>query len=123
MKKITQTVLLFSLLFPLYSIAAPATYTQQQVNALQVTVRTVLPNNITNVGDAIRWYVEPLGYYVLTEHPAPVEANAMLNMPIPATAKLHRTMPVLHAIQLLIGRGNTIIVDKAHKLITVKKGV
>lgn len=123
MKKLPQTVLLFSLLSPLSALASPASYTSQQVNTLQVTVRTVLPNNITNVGDAIRWYVEPLGYYVLTKHPAPAEATAMLDMPIPSAAKLHRTMPVLHAIQLLIGRDNTIVVDKAHKLITVKKGM
>ncbi|MGF1803889.1 hypothetical protein L4C31_01390 [Aliivibrio sifiae] len=47
-----------------------------------------------------------------TEYPAPKDANTLLAAPIPMTAKLHRTMPVLDAIQLLIGTDNTILLDK-----------
>ncbi|CAK1958687.1 hypothetical protein VCRA2113O229_1600001 [Vibrio crassostreae] len=36
---------------------------------------------------------------------------------------MHRTMPVTHALQLLIGEGNSLIVDREHKLITFSKGV
>ncbi len=124
MKTFSKAVLLASVcLSSASALTSEPAYSQNQIDALQVSVRTVFPDSISTVGDAIRWYVEPLGYYVLTTHPAPVSANALLSRPIPETAMSHRTMPVLHAIQLLIGQSNSIIVDKEHKLITVKQGV
>lgn len=124
MNKLCKAMLLASVCLASSSVlASEPTYSQNQVDALQVSVRTVFPDSVSTVGDAIRWYVEPLGYYVLSAHPAPISAKAMLDRPIPETAMIHRTMPVLHAIQLLIGQGNSIIVDKEHKLITVKQGV
>ena len=94
-----------------------------EVDTLQVSVRTVYPAHVTTVHEAMQWFVEPLGYYVLTSHPAPETAQSILAKPIPQEAMMHRTMPVLHAIQLLIGRNNSIIVDKKNHLITVKEGV
>ncbi|HHY0571708.1 TPA: hypothetical protein ACVU5J_003941 [Vibrio parahaemolyticus] len=124
MKTLCKAMLLTSMcLSSASALASEPVYSQNQIDALQVSVRTVFPDSVSTVGDAIRWYVEPLGYYVLTTHPAPTSAKAMLNRPIPEAAMIHRTMPVLHAIQLLIGQGNSIIVDKEHKLITVKQGV
>ncbi|MCW8348732.1 hypothetical protein MD535_22340 [Vibrio sp. ZSDZ65] len=72
--------------------------------------------------DAIIWITEPLGYTLITDFPAPPSAVEVLAQPIPAAAKLHRTMPVLDAIQILIGLDNTIVVDKTHRLITVQRG-
>lgn len=94
----------------------------KEVDTLQVSVRTVYPTTVNTVGDAVKWFVEPLGYYVLTDHPAPASAKALLAKPIPMEAMMHRTMPVLHAVQLLIGQNNTIIVDKKNRLITVSEG-
>ncbi len=124
MKTFTQAMLLASVcLVSSSALASSPVDNQNPVNALQVSVRTVFPDSVSTIGDAIRWYVEPLGYYVLSDHPAPDSAKALLDRPIPEAAMIHRTMPVLHAIQLLIGSGNSIIVDKEHKLMTVKQGV
>ncbi|GLR76826.1 hypothetical protein [Aliivibrio sifiae] len=92
------------------------------VDPLQVSVRTVWPPELTTVRHAIDWLITPLGYQVVTEYPAPKNANTILNVPIPASAKLHRTMPVLDAIQILIGSDNTILLDKKHRLLSVARG-
>ncbi|WP_455772833.1 hypothetical protein [Vibrio nigripulchritudo] len=94
----------------------------QEVDTLQVSVRTVWAPEAQTVEDAVEWIIEPLGYSILTEYPAPNAAKMLLNQPIPTAAKLHRTMPALHAIQLLIGIDNTIIVDKKHRLMTFARG-
>ncbi|MDC5711161.1 hypothetical protein [Vibrio europaeus] len=93
-----------------------------EVDTLQVSVRTVYPPEITNVKGAVEWLLEPLEYHVITDYPAPSTAKLILSRPIPTVAKMHRTMPVTHALQLLIGQDNTIIVDKKHRLITFGRG-
>nr|WP_257214484.1 hypothetical protein [Vibrio coralliilyticus] len=93
-----------------------------EVDTLQVSVRTIYPPEITTVQGAIEWLLEPLEYTVITEYPAPDSAKLILSQSIPAVAKMHRTMPVTHAVQLLIGEDNTIIVDRKHRLITFGRG-
>lgn len=114
--------LLLLLATTLFSGASHAVERLPEVDTLQVSVRTIYPPELTNVEDAVEWLVEPLGYYVVTEFPAPESAKVLLAQPIPAVAKMHRTMPVLHALQLLIGNQNTIIVDKQHRLISFARG-
>ncbi|EGQ9333595.1 TPA: hypothetical protein P7K80_001932 [Vibrio cholerae] len=92
------------------------------LDPLDTTVRTVFPNQITTAGEAVKWLVEPLGYYVVTDYPAPATASQLLSQPLPDKAKIHRTMPVLHAVQLIIGEDNTIIVDKTNLLMTFSRG-
>ncbi len=114
-----------SLCFIALCLAAPASQASPipDVDTLQVSARTIYPLELKTVGQAVQWLMEPLGYHILTEYPAPSSAKTLLESPIPTAAKMHRTMPVTHALQLLIGEGNTIIVDKGHKLITFSKGV
>ncbi|MUK76588.1 hypothetical protein GNP84_06665 [Aliivibrio fischeri] len=92
------------------------------IGALQMPVRTIYPENITQVSDAITWLIEPVKYRILTDYPAPESAVLLLNKPIPAIAKINRTMPLIDAIQLLIGEDNTIIIDNEHQLITFSRG-
>ncbi len=122
MKTTFTLMLALSLGLSSYAQANTPTYSPHQIDALQVTVRTALPASVVTIGDAIRWYVEPMGYYLLSKHPAPDSAAALLRQPVPQRAMMHRTMPLLHAVQLLIGESNTIIIDKKHKLITVQQG-
>ncbi|OEF63578.1 hypothetical protein OAA_13920 [Vibrio cyclitrophicus 1F175] len=92
------------------------------IDPLQVTVRTVYPAHVNTVDRAVRWLIEPTGYTLLTEHPAPDTVTKVLDKPIADKAKLNRVMPVIDAIQLLIGEKNTIILDKKNHLITFSKG-
>lgn len=92
------------------------------IDALQVPVRTIFPTHITHVEQAVTWLIEPMGYRILTDYPAPESAKLLLSRPIPPSAKLHRTMALVDAIQLLIGEENTIILDNEHQLITFSRG-
>lgn len=116
-----KTIMALSLLSVLSS-GAFATERLDDVDPLQVSIRTVWPPELSTTEQAITWLVEPLGYQLTTEYPAPKDANTLLNVPIPMAAKLHRTMPVLDAIQLLIGTDNTLLLDKKHRLISVARG-
>lgn len=118
MKK-TLSILLLS---ALSSWHVQAVQRLPEVDTLQVSVRTIYPPELSTVAQAVDWLIEPLGYYVITEYPAPDSAKTLLSQPIPPVAKMHRTMPVLHALQLLIGEDNTIIVDKKNRLITFSRG-
>ncbi|MGF1894066.1 hypothetical protein L4D18_21840 [Vibrio campbellii] len=110
------------LLSALSSLHVQAAQRLPEVDTLQVSARTIYPPELSTVGQAVDWLIEPLGYYVITEYPAPNSAKTLLNQSIPPVAKMHRTMPVLHALQLLIGEDNTIIVDKKNRLITFSRG-
>ncbi|AAW88266.1 hypothetical protein VF_B0024 (plasmid) [Aliivibrio fischeri ES114] len=92
------------------------------IDTLQMPVRTIFPANITHVEQAVTWLIEPIGYRILTDYPAPESAKLLLDRPIPMAAKMHRTMPLVDAIQLLIGEENTIILDNEHQLITFSRG-
>ncbi|MFA0012020.1 hypothetical protein AB4391_01540 [Vibrio lentus] len=119
MKKRTLSALLAGSLLAPCAFSAPLT----DVDTLQVSARTLFPPEMKTVGEAAKWLLEPLGYHIVTDYPAPKSAKAILSHPIPTAARMHRTMPVTHALQLLIGQDNTLIVDREHKLITFSKGV
>jgi hypothetical protein len=88
------------------------------LDPLAVWVRTVYPEDVTTVGEAIRYLLEPTGYRVVVAYPAPSDAISIVNSRVPAIAKVHRTMPVMDAVQLLIGNDNWIVIDRNHKLIS-----
>lgn len=102
---------------PAFSQALP------DVDTLHVSARTIYPPELKTVGDAVDWLLEPLGYHVVVDYPAPSSAKTLLAKPIPTAAKMHRTMPVTHALQLLIGEGNSLVVDREHRLISFSEGV
>ena len=47
----------------------------------------------------------------------------MAQSTLPPAIKMHRTMAILDALQLLIGTENTVIIDKRNHLISFKKGI
>ncbi|NQD64131.1 pilus assembly protein PilL [Enterobacter sp. CM29] len=93
----------------------------QFVDPLTVYMRTVWPEDVTTVRQAIDYLLEPTGYRLITRYPAPREASYMVDKPIPPIAKIHRTMPVLDALQLLVGLDNYVVVDHAHHLVSFQK--
>ena len=100
------------------AIAAPI----PPVDPLLVAVRTVWEPDVRTVEDATRWLLEPIGYHIQSDFPAPTATRTLLAKSIPPSLKLHRTMPVMDVLQLLIGTDNTVIVDRANQLIAFEKG-
>lgn len=93
----------------------------QFIDPLTVYMRTVWPEDVTTVRQAIDYLLEPTGYRLVTRYPAPREAALLVDKPIPPIAKIHRTMPVLDALQMLVGLNNYVVVDHAHHLVSFQK--
>lgn len=91
------------------------------VDPLTIYMRTVWPEDVKSVRQAIEYLLEPTGYRLVTRYPAPREAALMVDKPIPPIAKVHRTMPVLDALQMLVGLDNYVVVDHAHHLVSFQK--
>ncbi|BBW89495.1 pilus assembly protein PilL [Klebsiella pneumoniae] len=93
----------------------------QFVDPLTVYMRTVWPEDVRSVRQAVDYLLEPTGYTLVTRYPAPREAALLVDKPIPPIAKVHRTMPVIDALQMLVGLDNYVVIDHAHRLVSFQK--
>lgn len=93
------------------------------IDPLRGYTRTLFPDDVKTVREAVIYLLEPTGYRLRTHGAAPYDSNALVDRAIPVSAKIVRTVPVIDALQILIGTENTIIIDPAHKLISFEKGV
>ncbi|ENY1827849.1 hypothetical protein ACFVMS_004459 [Salmonella enterica] len=93
------------------------------IDPLRGYTRTLFPADVKTVREAVVYLLEPTGYQLRTYGAAPYDSNALVDRAIPVSAKIVRTVPVIDALQILIGTENTIIIDPAHKLISFEKGV
>lgn len=116
MRNMLNRVLLCALLVPVVSSGAEVE--KIEINPLSLHVRTVYPEDVKTVGDAARYLLEPTGYRLVVDYPAPTDSVRLVERKVPPIAKIHRTMPVLDALQILIGSDNWIVVDRNHKLIS-----
>ncbi|WP_263147653.1 hypothetical protein [Pseudomonas sp. RIT-PI-AD] len=88
------------------------------IDPLSLYARTVYPEDVKTVGDAARYLLEPTGYQLVVVYPAPKDASNIYKRKIPPIAKVHRTMPIIDALQILIGNDNWIVIDRNNKLIS-----
>lgn len=102
-------------------IAAEEVQTKKDIDLLSVSVRTVFHENIKSVGQATEYILETIGYKLVVSYPAPSDAILLASKPIPPIARIHRTMPIVDAIQLMIGLENYVIIDHGHKLVSFSK--
>ncbi len=110
--------LLLAALLPTLTFAQP----QTNIDPLTLAVRTVWGPEIKTVQDAVDWIIEPTGYRLTTQYPAPTESARIAQKTLPPVIKMHRTMPIIDALQLLAGMDNTVIIDKRNKLISFQYG-
>ncbi|WP_255433316.1 pilus assembly protein PilL [Pantoea sp. B9002] len=94
---------------------------QSQIDLTTVSVRTVWPEDAKTVKQASQYILDTIGYRLVTEYPAPSDANKLADQKIPPIAKVHRTMPIIDVLQMLIGFDNYVVVDHAHKLVSFTK--
>lgn len=45
----------------------------------------------------------------------------LVDKPLPPIARMQRTMPVVDALQLLVGLDNYVVIDRAHRLVSFQK--
>jgi hypothetical protein len=89
----------------------------------EVKLRTTYPKTMRNVGQAVKFVIEPFEYTLVTNTRYTQGAAKIASMPITPMARTTRTMPVYDAIQALIGPNNTILVDHENKLVSFREGV
>lgn len=94
---------------------------QSDIDLTTVSVRTVWPEDVKTVRKASQYILETIGYRLVTEYPAPSDANQLADQKIPPIAKVHRTMPIIDVLQMLIGFDNYVVIDHAHKLVSFTK--
>lgn len=124
MKKLL-IVLLMCISTPLYagSWFAPDLAPTSKVDPLILAVRTVWDSDIKTVAEATHWILGPTGYHLTTAYPAPESSIQLAEKPIPPVMKMNRTLPIIDALQLLIGTNNTVIIDRRNHLVSFEKGV
>lgn len=98
-----------------------AATTNAEVDPLSVYVRTIYPQDTRTVIDAVEYILEPIGYQIVLDSPAPLDARELASKRIEPIAKLPRTMSIADAILVLIGTENYLIVDHKHKLVSFTK--
>lgn len=89
-----------------------------EINPLTLFVRTVYPEDVQTVGEAAQYLLETSDYLLVTDYPASSSAQKIAQRKIPPIAKVHRTMPLVDALQLLIGEGNWVVVDHVNRLVS-----
>ena len=109
MKKLT--LLAIALLLPLPGIAAV-------YNPLKVGTSLNLPGELTNVGQAAQYILEPTGYKLVVPNEAQQDTLAILNRPVSPVAVKYGFTTIENALLVLIGSDARIVVDREHKLIT-----
>ncbi|HBP2017215.1 TPA: hypothetical protein L5W21_006251 [Pseudomonas aeruginosa] len=116
MQNMLIKVLVFLALIPSFAMAKDEQ--PIKIDPLSLYARTVYPEDVKTVGDAARYLLEPTGYQLVVVYPAPKDAVDIYQRKIPPIAKIHRTMPIIDALQILIGNDNWIVVDRNNKLIS-----
>ncbi|WP_134460079.1 hypothetical protein [Pseudomonas aeruginosa] len=116
MRNMLINALAFLVLMPAFAMAKDEQ--PIQIDPLSLYARTVYPEDVRTVGDAARYLLEPTGYQLVIAYPAPKDAISIYQRKLPPIAKVHRTMPIIDALQILIGNDNWIVIDRNHKLIS-----
>ncbi|HCF1343364.1 TPA: hypothetical protein NH804_006231 [Pseudomonas aeruginosa] len=116
MQSMLIKVMVFLALIPSFAMAKDEQ--PIKIDPLSLYARTVYPEDVKTVGDAARYLLEPTGYQLVVVYPAPKDAVDMYQRKIPPIAKIHRTMPIIDALQILIGNDNWIVIDRNNKLIS-----
>lgn len=108
MKRIINLVLLVLASSPAFTMSDP----------FAVYVRTAYPPEIVTIKEAANYVLAPLGYQYIDDYPSPLDAASIGDSRIPPIAKIHRIMPIIDALQLLIGEQNYIVIDSNNKLVS-----
>jgi len=101
---------------PSFELVTP----QTRPNPLSVPTRINYVKEHKTVGDAIRYYLEPIGYRWVERFPAPNDAKFIADKPLPPHAKSHQVLAIQKALLILIGRDNRLVVDHHHRLVSAE---
>ena len=103
---------IYYFVFSLFSLSASAQ------NSLNFSVRSYLSEEIVDCKQAVEYYLEPSGYALTTEPPAPSEASNILNGKVIDYGKSGDIMTVQDALLRLFDYDIALYVDHENKLVS-----
>ena len=92
-----------------------------QRDLLSVTTTIALPNEITRVGEALRWLLRDSGYRLAADTVLTEEVKAMLELPLPSVHRHFTSMPLKTVIALMVGPSFQLVQDPVHRLIAFEQ--
>lgn len=102
--------------------AAPAAPSRPAaVNRLKVGTLVEFDTRRGNVGDAIRFLLEPVRYRITQRTVDAAVSAAVLRRPVPPIARNAGFMSIEAALLLLIGEEHRLVVDHANRLIAIER--
>lgn len=105
------------------AFAGAADGTQGSVAANRLKIGTLVEFDArkSNVGDAIRFLLEPVHYRITMRTVDPTLGASVLRRPIPPIAVHAGVMSIESALLLLIGEDNRLVVDHTNRLIAIER--
>jgi hypothetical protein len=89
---------------------------------MRIKVRTILPKEITTVGEAAQYYAHAIGYRLITGYPAPQESYKISIEPISPLARKNSIMAIEDAILEVLDERYFLVIDHENKLFSFKIG-
>jgi type IV pili sensor histidine kinase/response regulator len=103
-----------------YSIVVVAP-TAGQRDLLAETSAISIPNDIENLGDALRWLLRDSGYRLADDRVLSDDVHAMLTLPLPAAHRQFEAMPLRLVVELIVGPAFHIVQDPIHRLLAFER--
>lgn len=103
-----------------YSIVVVAP-TAGQRDLLAETTAISIPNDIENLGDALRWLLRDSGYRLADDRVLSDDVHAMLTLPLPAAHRQFEAMPLRVVVELIVGSAFHIVQDPIHRLLAFER--
>lgn len=91
---------------------------EEQRDPLLSLVRTRVPDELIQMGDAVDWLLEPSGYRLAPAANAPPQRSTLMTLPLPEVHRSLQGLPLRTALRTLIGPAFTLVEDPVHRLVS-----
>ena len=95
--------------------------TAGQLDLLAVTSAVIIPSDIDTIGDALRWLLRDSGYRLASEPVLTIDAQKMLELPLPSVHRRFEPMALKSVVALIVGPAFHIVQDPVHRLIAFER--
>jgi conjugative transfer region protein (TIGR03748 family) len=94
-----------------------------QEDLLAVSSAVSIPEDIKNLGEAMRWLLTRSGYRLAADNVMTQDAQAMLALPLPEVHRRFEPLPLYVVLSLLVGPAFHVVQDPVHRLVAIERCV
>ncbi|NKB65230.1 MAG: pili assembly chaperone [Gammaproteobacteria bacterium] len=95
--------------------------TAGQLDLLAVTSAVIIPSDVETIGDALGWLLRDSGYRLASESVLSIDAQKMLELPLPSVHRRFEPMALKIVIALIVGPSFYLVQDPVYRLITFER--